>query len=255
MVNSSAPSPLGLMGLSRNRTAPTRAKIKALEATLGFSFKNPSILHLALVHRSYCNENGIDPAECYERLEFLGDAVLELAVSTELYTRFPDAHEGELTKTRSSLVRRETLASIARRIDLGSYLFVGKGVEITHGREQDSVLAAAFEALIAAIYIDQGNEFTRQLILKLIDVELSQAEKSDGPPENPKSQLQEMVQGQGMNPPVYQLARSTGPDHDPVFTVEVLVNGQVVGTGTGGKKSDAEGAAARAAYAALPGQV
>ena len=255
MVNSSAPSPLGLMGLSRNRTAPTGAKIKALEATLGFSFKNPSILHLALVHRSYCNENGIDPAECYERLEFLGDAVLELAVSTELYTRFPDADEGELTKTRSSLVRRETLANIARRIDLGSYLFVGKGVKITHGREQDSVLAAAFEALIAAIYIDQGNEFTRQLILQLIDVELSQAEKSDGPPENPKSQLQEMVQGQGMNPPVYRMARSTGPDHAPVFTVDVLVNGQVVGTGTGGKKSDAEGAAARAAYAALSGQV
>jgi ribonuclease-3 len=134
-------------------------------------------------------------------------------------------------------------------------LFVGKGVEITHGREQDSVLSAAFEALIAAIYIDQGNEFTRQLILQLIDVELAQAQQSGGPPENPKSQLQEMVQGQGMNSPVYQLASSTGPDHDPIFTVEVLVNGQVVGTGTGGKKSDAEGAAARAAYAALSGSV
>ena len=86
------------MGLSRNRTTPTRANIKALETTLGFSFKDPSILHLALVHRSYCNENGIDPTECYERLEFLGDAVLELAVSTDLYTRFPDADEGELTQ-------------------------------------------------------------------------------------------------------------------------------------------------------------
>jgi len=213
------------------------------------------LLHQALVHLSYCNENGLDSAASYERLEFLGDAVLELAVSTELYSRFPDADEGELTKTRSSLVRRETLAGIARRIDLGSYLFVGRGVETSNGREQDSVLAAAFEALIAAVYIDQGNEFARNLVLQLFDPELAQTEKTDGPPENPKSLLQELVQGQGLNPPTYNLVSSEGPDHGPVFTVDVLVNGQVVGTGTGGKKSEAEGVAARAALAALTGQV
>ena len=222
---------------------------------LGFSFKDPSLLRMALVHRSYCNENGLDPSESYERLEFLGDAVLELAVSTELYRRFPDADEGQLTKTRSSLVRRETLAQIARRIDLGSYLFVGKGVETSDGRQQDSVLAAAFEALVAAVYIDQGNEFTRQFILRLIEAELAQVEQADGPPENPKSILQEMVQGQGLNPPTYNLVSSEGPDHGPVFTVDVLVDGQVVGTGAGGKKSEAEGAAAQAALAALSGDI
>ena len=220
---------------------------------LGFSFKDPSLLRLALVHSSYCNENGLDPAESYERLEFLGDAVLELAVSTELYRRFPNADEGQLTKTRSSLVRRETLAQIARRIDLGSYLFVGRGVETSNGRQKDSVLAAAFEALVAAVYIDQGNEFTRQFILGLIDVELTQAELAGRPPENPKSLLQETVQGRGLAPPTYRLVSSEGPDHGPVFTMEVLVDGQVVGTGAGGKKSEAEGAAARAALAAVAG--
>ena len=221
---------------------------------LGFSFKDPSLLRLALVHRSYCNENGLDPSESYERLEFLGDAVLELAVSAELYRRLPQADEGELTKTRSSLVRRETLAKIARRIDLGKYLLVGKGVDATNGRQQDSVLAAAFEALVAAVYIDQGNEFTRQFIIRMIDGELTQVERAGGPPENPKSQLQEIVQRQGLNPPKYLLVSSEGPDHGPVFTVEVMVDGQVVGAGTGGKKSEAENAAAEAALAVLPSE-
>ena len=226
------------MGSSRDRTA----SIKALESVLGFSFKDPSLLRLALVHSSYCNEHGLDPAESYERLEFLGDAVLELAVSTELYSRFPNADEGQLTKTRSSLVRRVTLAQVARRIGLGDYLLVGKGVETTNGHQQDSVLSAAFEALVAAVYIDQGNEFARQFILRMIDVELAQAELADGPPENPKSLLQELVQGQGLDPPEYHLVSSEGPDHGPLFTMEVLVDGQVVGTGAGGKKSDAEAA-------------
>lgn len=244
------------MGSSRDNIASNNplTSVKALESVLGFSFKDPSLLRLALVHRSYCNENGLDPSESYERLEFLGDAVLELAVSTELYLRLPQADEGELTKTRSSLVRRETLAKIARRIDLGKYLLVGKGVDATNGRQQDSVLAAAFEALVAAVYIDQGNEFTRQFIIRMIDAELTQVERAGGPPENPKSQLQEIVQRQGLNPPKYLLVSSEGPDHGPVFTVEVMVDGQVVGAGTGGKKSEAENAAAEAALAVLPSE-
>jgi len=243
------------MGSSRVNIASTDPlkSVKDLESVLGFSFKDPSLLRLALVHRSYCNENGLDPSESYERLEFLGDAVLELAVSTELYRRLPEADEGELTKTRSSLVRRETLAQIARRIDLGNYLLVGKGVDTSNGRQQDSVLAAAFEALVAAVYLDQGNEFTRQFIINLIDVELTLVERAGGPPENPKSKLQEMVQRQGLNPPKYRLVSSEGPDHGPVFTVEVLVDGEVVGTGAGGKKTEAERAAAEAALAALSG--
>ncbi|MDA1127168.1 MAG: ribonuclease III [Chloroflexi bacterium] len=220
---------------------------------LGFSFKDPSLLRLALVHSSYCNENDLDPSESYERLEFLGDAVLELAISTELYRRLPDAAEGDLTKSRSSLVRGETLARIARRIDLGNRLLVGKGVDSTNGRHQDSILAAAFEALVAAVYLDQGNEFTRRFIIGLFDAELTQVERTGRPPENPKSTLQEIVQGRGLNPPVYRLVSSEGPDHGPVFTVEVMVDGEVVGSGIGGKKSDAEGAAAEAALTALSG--
>ena len=244
------------MGSSRDNIASNNplTSVKALESVLGFSFKDPSLLRLALVHRSYCNENGLDPSESYERLEFLGDAVLELAVSAELYRRLPQADEDELTKTRSSLVRRETLAKIARRIDLGKYLLVGKGVDASNGRQQDSVLAAAFEALVAAVYIDQGNEFTRQFIIRMIDGELTQVERAGGPPENPKSQLQEIVQRQGLNPPKYLLVSSEGPDHGPVFTVEVMVHGQVVGAGTGGKKSEAGNAAAEAALAVLPSE-
>ena len=243
------------MGSFKDQTTPNRAAVKALEIALGFSFKNPDLLHQSLVHLSYCNENGLHSSDSYERLEFLGDAVVELAISTELYSRFPDADEGELTKTRSSLVRGETLAQIARRINLGSYLFVGNGVEITNGRDQNSVLAAAFEALIAAVYIDQGNEFTRNLILELFSDRLALTKQAGGPPENPKSLLQELVQGQGLNPPTYNLVSSEGPDHGPIFTVDVLINGQIVGTGAGGKKSEAEGAAARSALAALTGNV
>ena len=243
------------MGSFKDQATPNRATVKALEIALGFSFKNPNLLRQSLVHLSYCNENGLDSTDSYERLEFLGDAVLELAISTELYSRFPDADEGELTKTRSSLVRGETLAQIARRINLGSYLFVGNGVEITNGRDQTSVLAAAFEALIAAVYIDQGNEFTRNLILELFSDRLALTEQTGGPPDNPKSLLQELVQGQGLNPPTYNLVSSEGPDHGPIFTVDVLINGQIVGTGAGGKKSEAEGAAARSALAALTGNV
>jgi len=256
-ASSSAPNLRGLMGSSRGKIDSIDAlkSVKALESVLGFYFRDPSLLRLALVHRSYCNENGLDSSESYERLEFLGDAVLELTVSTELYRRLPEADEGELTKTRSSLVRRETLAQIARRIGLGDYLLVGKGVDASNGRQQHSVLAAAFEALVAAVYLDQGNEFTRQFIIGLMDVELTQAEREGGPPENPKSQLQEMVQRQGSNPPKYLLVSSEGPDHQPVFTVEVMVDGQVVAAGTGGKKSEAEVAAALAALTVLSGNI
>ena len=132
---------------------------------------------------------------------------------------------------------------------------MGKGIESSSDRQLESVLAAAFEALVAAVYIDQGNEFTRALILRLIEPELTQAEQMEGPPENPKSKLQELIQGQGLKPPTYELVSSEGPDHGPVFTVNVLVNGQIVGTGAGGKKSEAEGAAARSALAAFSGQV
>lgn len=222
---------------------------------LGFRFRDPSILSRALVHRSYCNEHGLDAAESYERLEFLGDAVLQLVISAHLYRRFPDADEGRLTKARASLVRGETLAQAARRWGLGRRLLVGRGVETSGGRDQDSVLAAAVEAVIAAVYLDQGLEAAGEFVgLHLMDELAALAgslSQGGPPPENPKSRLQEYLQGQGRPTPIYRVAHREGPDHCPVFTIEAVVDGQVVGAGRGGKKAEAERAAAESALAAL----
>jgi ribonuclease-3 len=193
----------------------------------------------------------LDDTESYERLEFLGDAVLELTVSEELYRRLPDFQEGRLTKTRSSLVRGETLAKVARSLDLGSMLLVGKGVDTTGGRQQESVLAAAFEAVVAAVYLDQGLDRAREFVLGVMATHFAEAAREGPPPENPKSLLQEHLQSQGIQTPKYRLAGSEGPDHGPVFTVEVLVDDEVIGIGRGGKKSEAEVQAARAALEQL----
>lgn len=234
------------MGLSR-RPSP----IGHLESLLGFRFRDPSLFQRALTHSSFCNEQGLESTESYERLEFLGDAVLELAVSEELHSRFPDFLEGHLTKTRSALVCGETLATIARSLDLGPLLLVGKGVDATGGRENESVLAAALEALVAAVYLDQGINQARSFVLEAMSDHLAAAVSVGPPADNPKSRLQEHLQARGLSPPEYRMVGSEGPDHGPVFTVEVLVDGQVFGTGRGGKKSQAEREAAREALELL----
>ena len=222
---------------------------------LGFRFRNPSLFRRALVHRSYCNEHGLDATDSYERLEFLGDAVLELTISSHLYLQFPHADEGQLTKARASLVKGETLAEVARRWGLGQRLLVGRGVEASGGRDQDSVLAAAVEAVIAAVYLDQGMEAARSFItVNMTDelAEVSQSLSSGSPPaENPKSRLQEFLQGNGLPTPTYRMVGRQGPDHNPVFTMEVLVSDEIIGKGEGGKKSDAERAAAEQALLTL----
>ena len=208
-------------------------------------------MQLALTHRSFCNENGLDASQSYERLEFLGDAVLELIISDHLYRQFPDADEGQLTKGRTSLVRGEVLARVARRLGLGDRLLVGRGVEASGGRDQDSVLAAVLEAIVAAIYLDQGMEPAREFIAKHMSPELVEIVQGGPPPENPKSRLQEFLQGQGQSTPQYRHIHREGPDHNPVFTVEAIVDDEVIGTGRGGKKSEAERAAAAAALQSL----
>ena len=218
---------------------------------LGFQFRDPSLFERALLHRSYCNENGMDASESYERLEFLGDAVLELIVSDNLYGQFPHADEGQLTKSRSSLVRGKVLAEVARRLGLGDVLLVGHGVESSGGRDQDSVLAATLEAVIAAIYLDQGMDAARRFVNRHLAPELAGISQQGAPPENPKSRLQELLQGQGYPTPSYRLAGRQGPDHSPVFSVEALLGDRVIGEGQGGKKSDAERAAAEAALEEL----
>ena len=225
--------------------------VERLEAVLGLEFHDHRLLRQALVHRSYINEQEGPAGGSYERMEFLGDAVLELMVSTELYRRFPDMDEGELTKSRASLVCRETLAQVARRLHLGEFLLVGKGEEATGGRYRDSILASAFEAVVAAVYLDLGYTEANLFLLQTISEELDQFTREGPPPENPKSHLQEYVQRLGRAAPRYMLVSSDGPDHSPVFTVEVLVEDEVVGTGQGGRKADAERTAARDALVRL----
>ena len=216
-------------------------------------FQDPGLLQQALVHRSFLNEQAGESAQSYERLEFLGDAVIELTVSTELFRRFPLFTEGELTKQRAALVRTESLAGLARRVGIGEFLVLGKGEEATGGRERDSILAASFEALVAAVYLDQGYDHAKRFVLHLLEPQL-EVLQSEGPsPENPKSRLQEHVQGMGIPSPRYHLVSAEGPDHAPSFTVEVLVDGQAIGTGRGGRRSDAEQSAAADALRRLSG--
>ena len=222
-----------------------------LERIIGLRFWNQGLLRQALVHRSFLNEQGGSPLDSYERMEFLGDAVLELAISTELYRRLPYLTEGELTKGRAALVCRESLSQVAQRLHLGEFLLLGRGEEATGGRQRDSNLAACFEALVAAVYLDQGYDEARRFILRVMEKELEEFCHQGAPPENPKSRLQEYFQGSGRPSPRYRVVSSQGPDHRPVFTVEVMVEEQVVGIGQGGKKADAERAAAQDALARL----
>lgn len=224
-----------------------------LERALGLRFRDRKLLEQSLVHRSFVNEQGWPPSASYERMEYLGDAVLELAISDELYRRCPGVTEGELTKGRSTLVCRESLAQVARKLRLGDLLFLGKGEEASGGRRRDSILAAAFEALVAAVYLDRDYAEARRVILRAMAEELEAFFGGEMSQDNPKSGLQEYVQGQGLATPQYRLVSSEGPDHGPIFTIEVLVSGEVVGVGHGGNKASAEQAAARVALLRLAG--
>jgi len=224
--------------------------LAALQNILGVSFKDPSLLEQALVHSSYVNEN-IGIATSNERLEFLGDAVLGFIIARELYQRLPQSTEGEMTELRSSLVRGDTLSHIAETISLGDYLYLGKGEEASGGRLKPANLAGAMEAVIAAIFLDQGSNTTRDFILKLMDKELSKI-LSQGIEPDYKSQLQELIQSRYQQTPTYQVLEAIGPDHDRSFTVEVRVGNTVLGKGSGKSKKSAEAESARSALDQLP---
>ncbi len=220
--------------------------VEILQPLLGVQFKDPELLHLALVHRSFLNEAGGASLESYERLEFLGDAVLGLVISTELYRRLPRLPEGDLTKRRATLVCRESLALVAQRLRLGEFLLLGRGEEASGGRRRDTILAAVFESVVAAVYLDRDYAAAKRFILRVMRQELEElSQEEDVPPDNPKSRLQELLQGQGRPAPHYRLMATEGPDHSPTFTVQALVLEEVIGQGQAGKKSDAERAAAR----------
>lgn len=226
------------------------ANLVSLQESLGVFFNNPSLLEQAIVHSSYINENPGFAPFANERLEFLGDAILGFIIAEKLYQEFPDLTEGELTKLRSALVRRDTLARIATAIKLGDYLYLGKGEEASGGRSKPANLAAALEAVIAAVFLDKGLAITRDFVLRLLSKELGKAIKP-GMGRDYKSELQEFIQSRYHSTPVYRLVEATGPDHDRWFTVEVIVGGVVVGRGSGKSKKMAETEAARLALEQL----
>ena len=221
----------------------------SLEEALGSTFRDRDLLGLALVHSSYLNENPEEFSESNERLEFLGDALIGLVIAHRLYQSFPDHTEGELTALRSALVRGETLARTAESLNLGQYLLMGRGEEVSGGRDRPSNLAAAFEAVVGALLLDQDYEAASALVLRALSQELSAIGRQL--PNNPKSLLQELVQSRGSGPPSYRIVEVTGEHHARLFTAEVVVSGGVLGRGTGQRKSQAEQEAARQALKEL----
>jgi len=223
-----------------------------LERKLGLRFKDRKLLDRALVHPSYLNELRAPskPGDSYERLEFLGDSVVGAVIAGELYRKCPDLDEGDLTKIRSSLVRGSTLAKVARKLDLGAYLKLGKGEASSGGTDRESNLAACMEALIGAVFLDHGFDTAKKVVLKTMADDL-EAALSVGVTEDPKSRLQEIIQGKGGVPPFYRTVESSGPDHAKNFEIEVVMEDQVMGRGRGKRKLEAENEAAQEALRRL----
>ena len=215
-------------------------QLRELQETIGYEFKDRALLKQALTHSSYANEHKMDHSHCNERLEFLGDAVLELVTSDFLYHKYADLPEGELTKTRASIVCEPTLAACAGDIRLGERLYLGKGEEATGGRLRNSVVSDAFGALIGAVYLDGGLACARELITRFVlnDIEHKKLFYDS------KTILQEMVQSRQDGPLTYELVREEGPDHDKHFEVCARMGEQEIGRGEGRTKKAAEQMAA-----------
>ena len=220
------------------------------QKNLGISFRQESLLEQAFAHLSYLNENPGFARPSNERLEFLGDAILNFIVAEKLYEEFPKIPEGELTEIRASLVCRDTLAELASSLKLGDCLLLGRGEEANGGRMKASNLANAMEALIGALYLDQGLARARRFILRQLKPELKKIKAGKKTP-NYKALVQEFIQGQRRPTPVYRLVEATGPDHSKQFTAEILVEGEALGRGTGKSKKTAESQAARVAWEKL----
>lgn len=222
---------------------------EACEAKLGITFNDRSLLEQAFIHGSYVNESGEDDTSSNERLEFLGDAVIGLVTADELYATRPDDPEGNLTTLRAAVVRKETLATVARELGLGDCLRLGKGEEATGGRSKASNLANVYEAVVGAAYLDQGYEAVRSLVLGHLSGHLKGAVQ--GLSANYKAMLQEYLQAHEQPLPRYRTIATEGPAHKKQFTVEVLLNGEPIGKGAGYTKKSAETAAAHSAWKQL----
>ena len=220
--------------------------LSELEAGLGYTFRDKSILENALTHSSYANENRERGLHDNERLEFLGDSILGFVVADYLYRSFPDKPEGELTRIRAALVCEDSLHEVAQRLHLGDFLMLGKGEESGGGRHRPSILADAVEAVLAAVYLDGGIDEARALVHRIL-LEKEPEQVVESRRRDCKTELQELVQRKPNQELRYELVSESGPDHAKVFTVAVMLNGQVVGLGSGHSKKEAEQSAARTA--------
>jgi len=217
-----------------------------IERIIGYTFKSPEILQRALVHSSYINENKIGPLMNNERVEFLGDAVLELVTSEHIFNNFPDMTEGEMSKLRASVVCESTISGHARERNLGDFLRMGKGEVSNGGRNRESILADTFEAVIGAIYLDGGYDAAKRFILDALRDDIHSMKGltwiSDC-----KTHLQEQLQRNSQKPIEYYVIKEEGPEHNKVFTVELVHGGRVLAQGSGKNKKEAEQQAAKAA--------
>ncbi|PIR21066.1 MAG: ribonuclease III [Deltaproteobacteria bacterium CG11_big_fil_rev_8_21_14_0_20_47_16] len=231
-------------------TKEDKTQLKELEKKLSFKFSDRLHLKRALTHRSYANENRLAPTDHNERYEFLGDAVLELSISHLLMKHFSDHSEGELSKLRASIVNETQLAEIARGLDLGQFLYLGKGEDQTGGRDKPSLLADAFEAILGAMYLDRGWEKAFAMVTRYYKPVLEAVSAGDYIKDF-KTQLQEEAQSRFHAIPKYRLVKETGPDHQKVFEINLYIGEELYGVGTGMSKKAAEQEAAKEALTKL----
>ncbi|MDP2727205.1 MAG: ribonuclease III [Dehalococcoidia bacterium] len=224
--------------------------LEGIKRRLGVTPASEGLLKQALVHRSYLNENPHSPLASNERLEFIGDSVLGLVVTEELFRRYPEEPEGELTHLRASLVRGATLARWAQELGLGEQLLMAKGEEASGGRQRPANLANVMEAVLGAVYLDHGLEAVRGIVLPLLEEEVAE-HWPKSLEKDPKSSLQELTQANWQMTPNYRTVDIEGPEHHRRFTVEVMVGERVLGQGAGASKRQAQQAAARVALEAL----
>ncbi len=223
------------------------SSLNKLQSSIGIKFNNPDILQKAVTHASYINENPAAATGDNERMEFLGDALLNLFVAEKLYSDFPDLPEGKLTEIRVSLVRQENLAEKALQLKLGDHLLLGKGEDASGGRIKRNNLADAYEALTAAVFLDRGFESAKSFVLSSFAADI-QAFKDGKHSLNYKALLQELTQSEFKTLPEYEVIEATGPDHDKIFCVSVSMGDVLLAVGSGKTKKNAESEAARAAY-------
>jgi ribonuclease III len=231
----------------------TPRPISELSERLGYGFKDPKLLELACIHKSFGNEHrAAQPLEARdnERLEFLGDAVLDLIVSLCLLEAFPKSSEGDLSKLRAGLVNEKSLARLAKTLELGEFIWLGKGEEQTGGRAKESILASTLEAVVAAVFSDGGFAAADAWVRELFAARLKGIRGEDGL-QDYKTTLQELVQGRFKSAPRYELVQASGPDHDKTFEVRVLINGALTATASGKSKKEAEQQAAKLALEQL----